>query len=170
LSNLRTLGLAASLCANDSKGKFPAGYTNVENGGVLSAFQFLAREGYFEKRWRQQLFNPAVRRQFSNLVTVDNYLGGYGWNEIDNRWRRYSLDEIAAPPRTIMAADAYFILPNSFDWLLGTVLGFFPNTLSKGSAHYLFYDGHVQKLKAQNPGALNSPPVGYPDSVRFTNQ
>ena len=88
--------------------------------------------------------------------------------------------KIRPPTRVVMAADAFRNLAaTGFDFTLNTKRPnavypyngtfapaetpgrLFPNTLHNGSANYLFADGHVANVRAQDPKLANSKPAGW---------
>lgn len=180
LSNLRSIGTAVLTYAGEHNNQiipvyfFPAGQTS---GGADRAWiHELVQNGYIEDRIATQdssgkwvnshtysrLYDPITRKKYPNAMVS----GGFGLNIFLNAFEGYPLQKLSSPGKIILAADASF-KAGWFDWGLGDANGvnIYPNTIGGGYAHYLFCDGHTERIKARNPDQVDSLPVGYNETV-----
>jgi prepilin-type N-terminal cleavage/methylation domain-containing protein/prepilin-type processing-associated H-X9-DG protein len=133
----------------------------------------------------QQLYDPVTHRINPNA----NNAGGWGINgfytatpliedgcppgDPGDEWNRHiRLTELTYPGETVLAADGNYH-SGYWDWGLNNFNGYqlAPNTQVKGGANYLFCDGHVTWLAAQNPALTNSFPLqdkSYPTPIYWT--
>ncbi|MDR1279775.1 MAG: prepilin-type N-terminal cleavage/methylation domain-containing protein [Opitutaceae bacterium] len=195
LGNLRQLALAARLYANDNKGFAPAIYVSSADSGLpnISCWvHTLVMGGYLggpptdttatgmsvaRSYYIKNFVNPVVRRWQGD--GINDYKGCFGLNVfgVTNLYHRTNIDTLSSPSRTVLLADAFLSeTSRNSDWTLKdkdapsqiiTNPSQYPNTRSGGAAHYAFVDSSVRKIPAQNPGELDSPPVGLNETVFF---
>ncbi|RRJ94584.1 prepilin-type N-terminal cleavage/methylation domain-containing protein [Opitutaceae bacterium TAV4] len=168
ISNLRQIATSLLLFADDNKGFVPA----MDNGTTLW-YWALERGGYLPtgslgkdpggSTYFKTLHNPAVARQYPNSL-LPNF-AGWGLYDFGMQTRRHNITGLSAPTRSLLVADAFYNGTKFDNCLNKTTL--FPSTATNGGANYAFCDGHVQWIKAENPGQTNSKPVGFGTTVLF---
>lgn len=179
-TNLRSIGMAMLLFAEDNEGRLPPfsdpNWRSPQ--GLWWLEGLLGQDLYGNQNWPNYLedqWNDTTKRA-DNLVCPQSMsvhsglMGpGYGYNIPDgahSTMRR--LDGIHYPTRFVLVADAFIRPDKWYDPALGLAAGSnFPNTSHSGGANYVFADGHVEYVNAQNPEELNSPPVGLQTNVIF---
>jgi prepilin-type N-terminal cleavage/methylation domain-containing protein/prepilin-type processing-associated H-X9-DG protein len=176
LSNMRQVGMGLLLYPTDNRGYFPP----VVNGPEGQVWLFAVVEGGYlndgiatkrsDGTWDEgssltELYNPTTRGLFPTAYNA----GGYGMNVIYGLYVPTKQIWITEPSMTILLGDGNLHSPpDAFDWGLFDppwAPGILPNTLSGGAAHYLFADGHVEKIAAQDPTQTNSFPQGLGTNV-----
>ncbi len=188
LSNLRSIGVGILSYTQDSNNFLPSIYTIANDGGFYGWPYLLDYRGYLNdgictsipesKISLQKLYNPATRRINPSAINAGGFgLNGFtttvpipeGISGYDNNHRRYNLLEFSKASKIVVAADGQISPDGQVDWALLDSNGFVfkPSTLSKGGAHYLFADWHVEYRKAENPDIPNSFPVGYGEDIIF---
>jgi len=177
-SNLRAVGMAMHLYADDNNDAFPP-FNDRNNRpaqglwwlhglmGMNEANQQLW-PNYLGDVWddQQKRANFLICPQSSHVYPELHGIG-YGINMFhgQDRWnpKRSAIND---PTRYVLVADANLLL--DLNWY-GSALTFqhWPNTLHAGGAYYLFAAGNVSYIRAQAPHLLHSPPLGAHTEVIF---
>lgn len=179
-TNLRSIGMAMLLFAEDNQGKLPP-FSDPNwraPQGLWWLEGLLGQTLYGEQRWPNYLedrWNDTTKRAENlvcpqSMMTYSGMMGpGYGYNIADGAHSvMRPLDSFASPTHFVLVADAFVRDDKWYDPALGLAAGpKFPNTSHSGGANYVFADGHVTYAKAQNPGETNSPPVGLGTDIIF---
>ncbi|MDR1283033.1 MAG: prepilin-type N-terminal cleavage/methylation domain-containing protein [Opitutaceae bacterium] len=176
ISDIRQIGMSLFSYTDDHKGTGLAVWNGPANKSWL---RVLVEEGYLQDpAWRLEngawinpdkrlasLFNPVSRSRYPTA----NNTGGFGLNMFANVFNLPKIHALSRPSLTVLLADAY-IKPDGNDFNFDMAVScdsFQPNTETGGGANYLFCDGHVKWIRAQDPSQRNSPPLGAKQTVFF---
>lgn len=175
-TNLRNFGMALFLYAEDNQGRLPpfapGGGTWWLNGlmGQTPA-GIEVGPNYLDEVWddTEKRAGNLICPQSASVHSGINGIG-YGMNipAGDHQTMRL-LDGIENPTLFVLLADAHVLVAaNWYDSALGPFASnIYPNTTHGGGANYLYADGHVGYVQAQNPGEVNSPPIGLNKTIFF---
>lgn len=180
-TNLRSIGMAMFLFAEDNHGRLPP-FSDPNwraPQGLWWLEGLLGQDLYGNQKWPNYMEDQwdDTEKHAKNLEcpqsssVIKTALGiSYGMNiPAGAHSTMRHLDGISNPTVFVLVADAFFTEgSNWFDPALGLHAGpKYPNTTHGGGANYVFADGHVSYARAQDPDAVNSPPVGLDDSIFF---
>lgn len=182
--NLRSIGMALFLFAEDNNGRLPP-FSDPEwraPQGLWWLEGLLGQDLYGNQNWPNYMedrWDDTEKRAKNLECPQSNLLHGgvngigYGMNiPIGAHSTQRHLDGIFAPTLLVLVGDAFVIEgANWFDPALGPYAGpKYPNTSHGSGANYVFADGHVEYAKAQQPDELNSPPVGLGTAILFKEE
>lgn len=180
-SNLRSVGMALFLFAEDNDGRLPP-FSDPNwraPQGLWWLEGLLGQDLYGNQKWPNYMEDrwDDTEKRAKNLECPQSsavHAGvngiGYGMNiPAGAHSTMRPLASIEAPTVFVLVADAFVAESvNWFDPALGPYAGpKYPNTSHGGGANYVFADGHVEYVRAQNSGEINSPPMGLDKTIFF---